>query len=132
MPWLLVQVRRQLRGAKLHVDVDTSDRTMQKKVREAQLSQYNYIFVIGEQEKVSYRHARQLLCGVDEQGVCWLIVSGRQQTIDDRYHMYLACRRCLSSEASTVAARAFAAAQHMLGSERLEIHTALVACTCAE
>jgi hypothetical protein len=27
---------------------------MQKKVREAQLSQYNYIFVIGEQEKVRY------------------------------------------------------------------------------
>lgn len=44
------EVRKQLRGAKLHVDVDTSDRTMQKKVREAQLSQYNYIFVIGDQE----------------------------------------------------------------------------------
>lgn len=48
----LLQVRRQLRGVKLHVEVDVSDRTMQKKVREAQLSQYNYIFVIGEQEKV--------------------------------------------------------------------------------
>jgi threonyl-tRNA synthetase len=48
----IVQVRRKLRGAKLHVDVDNSDRTMQKKVREAQLSQYNYILVVGEQEKV--------------------------------------------------------------------------------
>jgi threonyl-tRNA synthetase len=48
----VLQVRRQLRSVKLHVEVDVSDRTMQKKVREAQLSQYNYIFVIGEQEKV--------------------------------------------------------------------------------
>lgn len=48
----VVQVRRKLRGAKLHVVVDTSDRTMQKKVREAQLSQYNYILVVGEQEMV--------------------------------------------------------------------------------
>jgi histidyl-tRNA synthetase len=47
-----LQVRRQLRAAKLHVDVDLSDRTMQKKVREAQLAQYNYILVVGEQEKV--------------------------------------------------------------------------------
>jgi threonyl-tRNA synthetase len=56
-----VQVRKQLRGAKLLVDVDTSDRTMQKKVREAQLSQYNYIFVIGDQEMV--RQNRSKLCG---------------------------------------------------------------------
>lgn len=48
----MLQVRRQLRSSKLHVDVDTSDRTMQKKVREAQLSQYNYILVIGDQEEV--------------------------------------------------------------------------------
>ena len=39
------QVRLQLRRAKLHVDVDATDRKMQKKVREAQLAQYNYILV---------------------------------------------------------------------------------------
>ena len=38
-------VRRALRGARLHCDVDGSDRKMQKKVREAQLAQYNYILV---------------------------------------------------------------------------------------
>ena len=39
------QVRLQLRKAKLHADVDATDRKMQKKVREAQLAQYNYILV---------------------------------------------------------------------------------------
>ena len=39
------QVRLQLRKAKLHVDVDATDRKMQKKVREAQLAQYNYQLV---------------------------------------------------------------------------------------
>ncbi len=37
------EVRRALRAARMHADVDTSDRKMQKKVREAQLEQYNYI-----------------------------------------------------------------------------------------
>lgn len=39
------RVRNTLRGAKLHVEVDASDRKMQKKVREAQLQQFNYILV---------------------------------------------------------------------------------------
>ena len=39
------RVRAQLRAAKLHVEVDDSDRKMQKKVREAQLAQFNYILV---------------------------------------------------------------------------------------
>lgn len=52
-------MRHALRGAKLHVDVDGSDRTMQKKVREAQLAQYNYILVVGEQEKVSQLAAKR-------------------------------------------------------------------------
>lgn len=38
-------VRRRLRAAHLQADVDSSDRKMQKKVREAQLEQYNYILV---------------------------------------------------------------------------------------
>lgn len=40
-----MEVRNVLRRAKIHVDVDPSDRKMQKKVREAQLAQYNYILV---------------------------------------------------------------------------------------
>ncbi len=39
------EVRTALRQARLHADVDASDRKMQKKVREAQLEQYNYILV---------------------------------------------------------------------------------------
>ena len=39
------EVRRRLRARRIHVDVDSSDRKMQKKVREAQLEQYNYILV---------------------------------------------------------------------------------------
>ncbi len=38
-------VRRALRGRKIHCEVDESDRKMQKKVREAQLEQWNYILV---------------------------------------------------------------------------------------
>jgi threonyl-tRNA synthetase len=45
-------VRKELRGCHFHVDADVTDRKMQKKVREAQLAQYNYILVVGEQEKV--------------------------------------------------------------------------------
>ncbi|KAG2439420.1 hypothetical protein HXX76_004777 [Chlamydomonas incerta] len=46
-------VRKELRGAGLHCDVDSTDRKMQKKVREAQLAQYNYILVVGEAEKTA-------------------------------------------------------------------------------
>ncbi|CAL8462423.1 g1956 [Coccomyxa elongata] len=45
------EVRRTLRKAGFHVDVDMADNKMQKKVREAQLDQYNYILVVGEAEK---------------------------------------------------------------------------------
>ncbi|KAJ9563805.1 hypothetical protein OSB04_008965 [Centaurea solstitialis] len=44
------QVRDQIDEAGYYVDIDTSDRTIQKKVREAQLAQYNYILVVGEEE----------------------------------------------------------------------------------
>ena len=44
------QVRAALRARRLHADVDGSDRKMQKKVREAQLEQYNYILVVGAEE----------------------------------------------------------------------------------
>jgi len=47
------EVKRQLRKAGHHVEVDDSDRKMQKKVREAQLEQCNYILVVGESEKAN-------------------------------------------------------------------------------
>ncbi|KAK9074660.1 hypothetical protein SSX86_007258 [Deinandra increscens subsp. villosa] len=53
------QVKDQIDEAGYYVDIDSSDRTIQKKVREAQLAQYNYILVVGEDEantgKVSVR-----------------------------------------------------------------------------
>ena len=45
------EVKRTLRKEGFYVEVDDSDRKMQKKVREAQLEQYNYILVCGESEK---------------------------------------------------------------------------------
>jgi hypothetical protein len=39
------EVRAQLRAARLFADIDGADAKMQKKVREAQLAQYNYILV---------------------------------------------------------------------------------------
>ena len=38
-------VRAELRRAHLLADVDVADKTMQKKVREAQVAYYNYILV---------------------------------------------------------------------------------------
>ncbi|KAJ0667121.1 putative threonine--tRNA ligase [Helianthus annuus] len=53
------QVKNQIEAAGYYVDIDSSDRTIHKKVREAQLAQYNYILVVGEEEvsngKVSVR-----------------------------------------------------------------------------
>ncbi|MEW5303635.1 MAG: hypothetical protein WDW36_006308 [Sanguina aurantia] len=45
------EVRTRLRKASIFVDCDNTDRKMQKKVREGQLAQYNYILVVGEAEK---------------------------------------------------------------------------------
>lgn len=44
------QVHAELHGAGYYVDTDLSDKTIQKKVREAQLAQYNYILVVGDGE----------------------------------------------------------------------------------
>lgn len=43
-------VYRQLKQAKFHVDIDASHESVSKKVRNAQLSQVNYILTIGDQE----------------------------------------------------------------------------------
>lgn len=41
------------RSRGMHVDVDVSGNTMQKKIRSGQLAQYNFIFVVGAAEKES-------------------------------------------------------------------------------
>lgn len=44
------QVQKVLRESRLHVDVDTTDRTLGKKLAEARNHYYNVILVVGEQE----------------------------------------------------------------------------------
>ncbi len=45
------EVRQLIHDNNHFVDVDTSNKQLNKKVREAQLAQYNYILVVGEKEK---------------------------------------------------------------------------------
>ena len=45
------KVQQKVRAAGFFVDVDVSHRTLNKMVRESQLSQYNYILVVGAQEE---------------------------------------------------------------------------------
>lgn len=45
------EVRDAIRAQGFHVEVDLADRKMQKKVREAQLAQFNYILVVGAAER---------------------------------------------------------------------------------
>ncbi len=45
-----IQVTQAIHNAGFFVDADLTDKTMQKKIREAQLAQYNYILVVGEAE----------------------------------------------------------------------------------
>nr|BAJ93554.1 predicted protein [Hordeum vulgare subsp. vulgare] len=47
------EVHAQIHAAGFHVDIDMTDRTIQKKVREAQLAQFNYILVVGAKEAES-------------------------------------------------------------------------------
>lgn len=62
---------------KLHVEVDTSGNTLQKKIRNATLSQANFIFVVGQQEMESRSvncrarddpssHAKGVMVSIDE------------------------------------------------------------------
>ena len=39
-----------IQTAGYYVDTDVSDKTISKKIRDAQLMQYNYILVLGEEE----------------------------------------------------------------------------------
>ena len=47
------ELKKSLRKSGFYVEVDASDRKMQKKVREAQLEQYNYILVCGDSEQAN-------------------------------------------------------------------------------
>ncbi|KAL2866645.1 threonine--tRNA ligase THS1 [Aspergillus lucknowensis] len=47
------EVQKILHGDKLHVEVDISGNTLQKKIRTGQLAQYNFILVVGAEEKES-------------------------------------------------------------------------------
>ncbi|KAI9707235.1 MAG: threonyl-tRNA synthetase [Candelina mexicana] len=49
----VLEVQKIFRNKKLHVHVDLSGNTMQKKIRTGQLQKYNFIFVVGAQEKDS-------------------------------------------------------------------------------
>lgn len=44
------EVRSIFHGQRMFVDVDTSGNTLQKKIRSAQLAQYNFVFVVGDEE----------------------------------------------------------------------------------
>lgn len=47
------EVQKQLRSKGLHADIDVSGNTMQKKIRTGQLALYNFIFVVGAEERDS-------------------------------------------------------------------------------
>jgi threonyl-tRNA synthetase len=44
------EVRQVLHDAGFYADSDLSDKKLQKKIRDSQLAQYNYILVVGEKE----------------------------------------------------------------------------------
>ncbi|KAG0585264.1 hypothetical protein KC19_3G271500 [Ceratodon purpureus] len=45
-----IEVRDAINAAGYYCEADVSDRKLQKKIREAQLAQFNYILVVGEDE----------------------------------------------------------------------------------
>ncbi|KAG0346725.1 threonyl-tRNA synthetase [Podila humilis] len=47
------KVRNQLHDAGFFVDVDSTDSTLNKKIRNAEIAQYNFIFVVGAEEESS-------------------------------------------------------------------------------
>lgn len=44
------KVMHELRLSKYYVDIDTTDRKLDKKIREAQIAQYNYMIIVGQKE----------------------------------------------------------------------------------
>lgn len=47
------ELQKEFRSHRFHADIDISGNTMQKKIRTGQLAQYNFIMVVGAQEKDS-------------------------------------------------------------------------------
>jgi threonyl-tRNA synthetase len=47
------EVQAKLRAQMIHADIDVSGNTMQKKIRTGQLQLYNFIFVVGAEERDS-------------------------------------------------------------------------------
>ncbi|GAB7361235.1 hypothetical protein MBLNU230_g1296t1 [Neophaeotheca triangularis] len=47
----VLELQKTFREKRMHVDVDITGNTMQKKIRTGQLAQYNFIFVVGAQER---------------------------------------------------------------------------------
>ena len=62
-----LSIKKTFHSARFFVEADVRDLTMQKKVREAQLSQFNYILVVGEKEMekgtVNVRTRNNKVCG---------------------------------------------------------------------
>jgi len=48
------KVRQEIHAAGFYVDVDVSGSKLDKKIREAQLAQYNFILVVGEKEQAEH------------------------------------------------------------------------------
>ena len=63
-----------VRKAGFYIEADCTDRKMQKKVREAQLDQYNYILVVGADEAaagtVNIRTRDNMVCPRAKKHVC--------------------------------------------------------------
>ena len=49
----VIELEKMFRRHRMHVDIDITGNTMQKKIRTGQLAQYNFIFVVGAQERDS-------------------------------------------------------------------------------
>lgn len=49
----VLEIQKLFREGGFHADIDITGNTMQKKIRTGQLQQYNFIFVVGAQEKES-------------------------------------------------------------------------------
>lgn len=62
------QVQAQIKQAGYYVDIDSSDRTIPRRVREAQILQYNYMLIVGDDERtrqlVSIRNRDNLQQGM--------------------------------------------------------------------
>lgn len=80
------EVQKLIHAEGYYVDVETSNRTLNKMIREAQLAQYNFILVVGEQEAqkgtVSVRTRDNEVHG--ERAVTDLLAEFKQMVIDHK------------------------------------------------